>query len=72
MSIDKKPVSLIIASILMLLFGAIRGFGGIFLLLQGKRELPDIKTEGTMLVYLSLGLIIIGAFEIISAVGVFI
>ncbi len=67
----RKPLSLYIAAILMILLGLARGLGGIILLLQGKSTLPEIKTSETVLVFLAAGLILIGTLEIISAIGIF-
>ena len=71
MNSKKRPISLIIASILMIILGLARGIGGIILLLEGKSTLPDIKTNETVLIFLAVGLIIIGVMEIITAVGIY-
>lgn len=71
MSSKRKPISLLIGAILMLLLGLARGIGGIILLLQGKETLSEIKTNETVLVFIAIGLILISIFEIISAVGVY-
>ena len=71
MSSTRKPISLLIGVILMILLGLARGLGGITLLLKGKATLPDIKTNETVLIFLAIGLILIGIIEIISAVGVY-
>ncbi|MFZ5946422.1 MAG: hypothetical protein ACOYU5_00480 [Stygiobacter sp.] len=71
MSSAKKPASLIIGVVLMILLGLARGIGGIILLIQGKTTLSNIKTDESVLIFLSIGLIIIGIFEIISAVGIY-
>lgn len=67
----KKPISLIIAAILMIILGLARGIGGIILLIEGKSTLSNIKANETVLIFLSIGLIIIGVMEIISAVGIY-
>ena len=71
MNSKKRPISLIIATILMIILGLARGIGGIVLLLQGKSTLPDVKTNETVLIFLAVGLIIIGVMEIITAVGIY-
>jgi hypothetical protein len=71
MSSTRKPISLIIGAVLMILLGLARGIGGIILLIQGKATLSNIKTDETVLIFLSIGLILIGIFEIISAVGIY-
>ncbi len=71
MNSKKRPISLIIAAILMIILGLARGIGGIILLLEGKSTLPDIKTNETVLIFLAVGLIIIGVMEIITAVGIY-
>ena len=71
MSPSRKSISLIIAAILMIFLGSARLLGGITLLLQGKTTLPDIKTNETVLIFLAIGLILIGLIEIISAVGIY-
>lgn len=67
----KKSISIYIAVILMLLLGLARSIGGIILLVQGKSTLPNIKTDETILIFLGIGLIIIGVVEMISAVGIY-
>jgi len=71
MQLIKKPVPLVIASILMVLLGLARGFGGVVLLLHGKAALSEIIADESAITCVSVGLILIGIFEIISAVGVF-
>jgi hypothetical protein len=71
MNSKKRPISLIIAAVLMIILGLARGIGGIVLLLEGKSTLPDIKTNETVLIFLAVGLIIIGVMEIITAVGIY-
>ena len=71
MSSTRKPFSLIIGALLMILLGLARGIGGIILLIQGKTTLPNMNTNETVLIFLSFGLILIGIFEIISAVGIY-
>src|SRR5690554_1448336 len=71
MSSTRRPISLIIGAVLMILLGLARGIGGIILLIQGKTTLSNIKTDETVLIFLSIGLILIGIFEIISAIGVY-
>lgn len=71
MTSTRRPITLIVGSLLMILLGLARGLGGIVLLLQGKTVLPDIKTNETVLIFLAIGLILIGIFEVISAVGVY-
>ena len=71
MNSKKRPISLIIAAVLMIILGLARGIGGIILLLEGKSTLPDIKTNETVLIFLAVGLIIIGVMEIITAVGIY-
>lgn len=71
MNSTKKPISLIIAAILMIILGLARGIGGIILLIEGKSTLSNIKANETVLIFLSIGLIIIGVMEIISAVGIY-
>ena len=71
MNSTKKPISLIIAVLLMIILGLARGIGGIILLIQGKSTLSNIKTNETVLIYLAIGLILIGIFEVISAVGIY-
>lgn len=66
----KRPVSIIIGTFLMIILGAARGLGGIFLLIQGKTTFPNIQSSETVLVFLAIGLILIGIFEIISAIGI--
>lgn len=71
MSPARKPISLLIGAVLMILLGLARGIGGLIILIQGKAALSNIKTDETVLIFLSIGLIVIGVFEIISAVGVY-
>jgi len=55
----------------MIILGLARGIGGIILLIQGKSTLPNIKTNETVLIFLAIVLIIIGIFEVISAIGIY-
>ena len=58
MNSKKRPISLIIAAVLMIILGLARGIGGIDLLLEGKSTLPDIKTNETVLIFLYLFLLL--------------
>ncbi len=71
MNLNKKPIALIIGSILMILLGLARGIGGLVLLLQGSETLPGIQSNETVLIFLAAILILIGITEIIAAIGVF-
>ncbi len=66
----KIPKSTIIGAVLMILLGLARGSGGLTLLIKGRNTLPNIIAGENIIQILAIGLILIGIFEIISAIGV--
>lgn len=66
----KIPKAIIIGAVLMILLGLLRGIGGVTLLIQGKNMLPNIIASENIITILAIGLILIGLFEIISAIGI--
>ena len=67
----KIPESLLIGGILMILLGLARGAGGVILLLHGGETLENIIASPEAVRMVAVGLITIGALEVISAIGVF-
>lgn len=70
-TIKNKPVSVIAASLLMVILALARGSGGVILLLKGKNVLPEIMIEDSTIRILAIGLLIIGITELVSAIGVY-
>lgn len=66
-----KPVSIIAASLLMIILALTRGSGGVILLMKGKNIFPDIVISDSTLYLLAAGLLFIGIVELISAVGIY-
>jgi hypothetical protein len=59
------------AAALMLLLGAVRGFGGILLLFRGPDLDPDILAGPIAARVIGVGLIVVAALEIVASIGAF-
>ncbi len=66
----KMPKSILVGGVLMILLGLARGAGGISLMVQGENTLPNIIASTRTIRALAIGLVLIGLFELISAIGV--
>jgi len=66
----KIPKSILVGGVLMILLGLARAAGVIILLVQIEDTLPNIIASENTIRVLSLGLILIGLLEIVSAIGV--
>lgn len=69
--IKNKPVSVIAASLLMIILALARGSGGVILLLKGRAVLPEIIIDDSTIRILAIGLLVFGVTELVSAIGIY-
>ena len=68
---EKKPVTILITVVLMILLGLARGLGGVVLIMDGKSVYPETTASPNALVILGIILLVICISEIVAAVGIY-
>lgn len=66
-----KPISVLAASLLMIILGLARGSGGVILLLEGRNVLPHALVKDSTITLLAVWLLLIVVMELVSAIGIY-